>query len=138
MGAVSTPIEVAVKVAGVGVGGVVIGGDSKPRLISETVFCCVFATSAAPVPSLIATPIGPLPVVTSGTACFLLTMSRIDAVPAPLFATTARPNRGLTAMPDGLLPVEIVVNVPNPAVLALFGGLSTNPVKLPAPSNIGS
>jgi len=36
-------------------------GKSKPRLISDTVFCCVFATSAAPVPFVMATPIGRCP-----------------------------------------------------------------------------
>jgi len=138
IGAVSTPIEIALNVVGGVVAGVVTGGKSKPRLISDTVFCCVFATSAAPVPSLIATPIGPLPVVTSGTACFLLTMSRIDAYRPPLFATNGQAKPRTDSNARRTTASVRLKKVPNPAVPALFGGLSTNPVKLPALSNVGS
>src|SRR5213593_4262564 len=78
-----------------------------------------------------ATPMGPLPVVTSGTACFLLMRSRIDAVPPPLLATTARPNRGVMATPEGLLPVARGKKVPK-------FGLSTNLSNRPEDKNVGS
>ena len=69
------------------------------RLICETVLLAVLAIRAAPVPSLMATPVGLVPTVTSVTACLKLTISMTEAVPAELFATTARPNRGLRAIP---------------------------------------
>src|SRR6266571_2070230 len=106
------PIGIAVRVVGGTVGGVAGGGNNKPRLIMLMLFDPVFVTMAAPVASLMATPVGlvpmppPVPVafVTSGT---IFTAgfegrgrrSRMEALLLPLLATTARPNFGLMAMP---------------------------------------
>src|SRR5262249_36596000 len=109
------------------------GGNRSPRLISETVFWLVFATSAAPVPSLIATPIGPEPVVTSATLRVPVVKSTMEALPPVLLATIASPKRGLMAIPCGPVPTEIVAG----AVAGAKGlkivpkvGLSAKPVSL--------
>src|SRR2546430_1958868 len=84
-----TPTLVAVRV----VGGVVPeGGKSSARLIMLMVFEPVFVTMAAPVASLMATPVELVPVVTSpqgfephsAGAGGLLVKSMTEAVPAPL------------------------------------------------------
>src|SRR5258706_10958780 len=82
--------------------------SNRPRLICETVFEPKLATRATPVASLMATPIGLVPVETSGTASVLVIRFTMDAVPAPLFATTAMPRCELTATPCGLAPMEMV------------------------------
>src|SRR5260370_2889017 len=101
----------AIRVGGRVVGGVVPGaGKSRPRLMSEMVLDFVLAMMVAPVASLIATPVGFVPVATSGTiGCFegLGVKSRMEAVPLPLLATTARPRRWLMAMPCGEVPTPM-------------------------------
>src|SRR5438874_1478753 len=89
------------------VGAVPDMGKSRDRSISETVLLPVFATRAAPVPSLMATPVGVVPTVTAGTFWVRVTRSRTEAVPLVLLATTANPKRGLTAIPCGAVPVSI-------------------------------
>src|SRR6266567_5992790 len=113
------PIVEAVRVVGGAVGGVVAGGNNKARLIMLTSFDPVSVTMAAPVASLMATPVGfvpmppPVPValVMSGT---IFTAgfegrgrrSRMEALLLPLLATTARPLCCQIAMPCGLVPTE--------------------------------
>src|SRR5713226_28175 len=96
------PMLVAVRV----VGWVVPeGGKSRPRLIMLMVFEPVLVTMAAPVASLIATPVGFVPMATSavsGDTGGFFVKSMIDAVLLPLLATTARPLRCQMAMPWGL------------------------------------
>ena len=54
----------------------------------------VLATRAAPVASLIPTPVGLVPVLTSGTFCTggFCVRSRTEAVFVPWLATTAKPS----------------------------------------------
>ena len=78
-------------------------------MICETVLEPKLATSATPVASLTATPMGLVPTVTSATASFAFTRSRTDAVPAPLLATTAKPRCWLMAMPCGVAPTGMVL-----------------------------
>src|SRR5579864_386087 len=89
---------------------------STPRFISVMVFEPVLATMAAPVASLMATPDGFLPVLTSGAASVPFVRSTTDAVPAVLLATMARPKGWLTAIPCGVAPtpteLSIVPNLP--------------------------
>src|SRR5438045_379339 len=99
-------------------------GKSRDRSISETVLLPVFATRAAPVPSLMATPVGVVPTVTAGTFWVRVTRSRTEAVPLVLLATTANPKRGLTAIPCGAVPVSIGFPIGCPKV-ALAGLTST-------------
>ena len=99
---------------------------SNAKLISETVLLPVLATSAAPVPSSIATPVGVVPTVTAATFCVPVSRFRIEAVPSWLFATTATPNRGLTATPRGSLPVAMEdLMVPNVALAGLMSMTET-------------
>src|SRR5258705_5150513 len=56
-----------------------------------------------------ATPMGLVPTVTSGTARAPFKRSTMDAVPAPLLATTAFPRCELTATPWGVAPTAIVL-----------------------------
>src|ERR1700756_4640530 len=88
----------------------------RPRLIWETVFEPKLATSATPVASLIATPIGLVPTATSGTSSLLVKRFTMDTVPAPLFATTALPRCELTATPCGVAPTGIVCTAPKVAL----------------------
>src|SRR5712664_105175 len=90
--------------------------NKRPRLIWETVFEPKLATSATPVASLMATPIGLVPTPTSATASFMCTRSTMDAVPAPLFATTAIPRCELTATPWGVAPTGILCTLPKAVV----------------------
>src|SRR5260370_39807193 len=95
------PILVAVRVVGAVVPD---AGKSRPRLMSEMVLDFVLAMMVAPVAWLIATPVGFVPVATSGTiGCFegLGGKSWMEAVPLPLLATTASARRWLMAMPSG-------------------------------------
>src|SRR6266852_1565209 len=92
------------------VGGVPVEGNNDCRLMRLTVFEPVFATMAAPVASLIATPVGFVPVVTSLVSADtggLLVKSMTEAVPLPWLATTARPSFWLMAMPCGVVPTEM-------------------------------
>src|ERR1700730_4850796 len=115
MGACTPPMEVAVRV---------VAGEEpnkRPRLICDTVFEPKLATRATPVDSLTATPIGPVPVGTSGTASALVKRFTMDAVPAALFATTAMPRCELTATPCGVAPMEMVCSTePNVALDGLI------------------
>src|SRR5439155_13136042 len=115
MGEVSTAMGVAVRD---------VGGDdpnNKARLISETLLLPVFVTRAAPVPSLIATPVGVDPTVTAATFCVPVARSSMEAVPSVWFATTARPKRGLTAIPCGAVPVAIEdLTTPNVVLCGLM------------------
>ena len=87
IGEVSMEMEVAVKE---------VAGEepvSNAKLISETVLLPVLATSAAPVPSSIATPVGVVPTVTAATFC--VPVSRVTVlvtVPvAPSITAMVRP-----------------------------------------------
>src|SRR5713226_8306164 len=73
--------------------------NKRLRLIWETVLEPKLATSATPVASLMATPVGLDPTWTSATASEFVKRFTMDAVPAPLFATTAMPRCELTATP---------------------------------------
>src|SRR6202035_2391860 len=88
------------------------GPNRRLRLISETVLEPKLATSATPVASSTATPIGLVPTVTSATASLLFTRSTMEAVPAALFATTARPRWELMATPCGVAPTEMLCSAP--------------------------
>src|SRR2546425_1627231 len=92
------------------VGGVVpAGGKSRPRLIMLTVLLPVFVTTAAPVASLMATPVGFVPTVTSavsGETGGFFVKSITEAVLLPWVATTARPLCCQRAMPWGVVPTE--------------------------------
>src|SRR5215472_1065358 len=91
------------------VGGVVPeGGNNDARLMTLTVFAPVLATTAAPIASSMPTPVGLVPVVTSGTfaTAGLLVKSRMVAVLVPWLATTARPSFWLIATPCGVVPTE--------------------------------
>src|SRR5215467_8255195 len=94
-------------------------GNNTPRLIMLTVFDPVLATIAAPVASLMATPAGFVPVVTSAQGAVVLepleaahfagagglcVKSMTEAVPLPLLATTANPLFCQIAMPCGFVP----------------------------------
>src|SRR6516165_7295551 len=108
----STPMEVAVRdVAGE-------EPNRRARSISETVLLPVLATSAAPVSSEMATPVGDEPTVTAATAWVPVSRLITEAVPSVLLATTAIPRRGLTATPWGLVPVAIVDLMPPKVALA--------------------
>src|SRR5713226_8580283 len=93
IGACTPPIDVAVReVAGE-------EPNKRPRLISEIVLEVKLATIAAPVASLMATPIGFVPTATAATGCVLVRRFTMEALLLPLFATTARPKCALTATP---------------------------------------
>src|SRR5258708_23046135 len=115
MGACMPVIGVAVReVAGV-------DPNKRPRLIWETVLEPKLATSATPVDSLMATPIGLVPTATSATASVLVRRFTMDAVPALLLATTAIPRCELTATPWGVAPMEMLRStVPKVALLGLM------------------
>src|SRR5437879_10690011 len=104
MGACTPPMDVAVRV--------VAGADpsKRPRLICETVLEPKLATSATPVDSLTATPMGLVPTATSGTASALVRRFTTDTVPALLLAITASQRCGLMATPWGVAPMEMLRN----------------------------
>src|SRR6266852_8045852 len=79
--------------------------NRRPRLIWETVLEPKLATSATPVASLMATPMGLDPTCTSVTASAFVNRFTTDSVPAVLFATTAIPRCELTATPWGVAPM---------------------------------
>src|SRR6266436_6561265 len=94
--------------------------NKRPRLIWETVLEPKLATSATPVASLTATPVGLVPTVTSGTASAFVKRFTMDAVPAALFATTAMPRCELTATPWGVAPIgRLCSTVPNVVLVGL-------------------
>src|SRR6266852_2768598 len=101
-----------------------VGGEDpnkRPRLIWETVLEPKLATRATPVESLMATPIGLVPTVTSATASALVWRFTMEAVPALLLATTAIARCELTATPWGDAPMEILRStVPKVALLGLM------------------
>src|SRR4029077_18183313 len=91
--------------------------NRSPRLIWETLLEPKLATRATPVDSLMATPIGLVPTVTSGTASTggFFFKSTMEAVPAVLLAVTANPRREFTATPWGPTPTgKLLRIVPKP------------------------
>src|SRR5260370_29241951 len=115
MGNCTPPIVAAVReVAGV-------DRNKRPRLVGERVLEPEWATSATPVDSLMATPIGLVPTATSATASVFVKRFTMDAVPALLLATTAIPRCELTATPWGVAPMEMLRStVPKVALLGLM------------------
>src|SRR5271155_4174844 len=76
-----------------------VAPNSVDMSISVTVFDPVLVTIAAAVASLMATPVGLVPVATSGTALEKVSRLTKETVPAVLFATTAKPYGWLIASP---------------------------------------
>src|ERR1700740_3152876 len=87
--------------------------DKRARLICETLLEPKLATRATPVASLMPTPMGLEPTVTSGTASAggFFFRSTMDAVPAALLATTAIPRWEFTATPCGPPPIGVLLSI---------------------------
>src|SRR5271155_5061209 len=105
------------------VGGVV--AKSGERSTSVTLLDPVLVMMAAAVASLIATPVGFVPIpwllVMSGTASAPVSKFTTETLLLPLFATTAIPRCWLIATPIGVVPTAIVfLTVPNVALPGLM------------------